>query len=147
MNFKKAFSLIETLAVISIFSVIALVLIFTINSGTKNKALLDKAQANLLHALELARSQASSGAGTTNHGVHIESDKIIVFEGNEYIEGDGREIIFPSSISTDQTGLTIIFERIKALPEIATDAVIILEHLSGVNKIITITQDGRIISQ
>ncbi|OGZ17590.1 MAG: hypothetical protein A2V72_02315 [Candidatus Nealsonbacteria bacterium RBG_13_37_56] len=134
---KKAFSLIETIMVISIFSIIALVFVFTINNGTKNKTLLDRAQANIIYALETARSQAAAGIGSIN-GVKIEQDRFTIL-GSE-------PTILPSSISTDQTSLTIIFQRIDALPEIGSDAIIILRQESGIEKNITITKDGKIIS-
>lgn len=143
---KKAFSLIETIMVISIFSIIALVFVFTINSSAKNKTLLDRAQANIIYALETARSQAAAGIGSLKHGVKIEQDRFIIFEGDEYLEGSGQETILPASISTDQSGLIIIFERIGALPQIVSDATIILNQASGIQKSIIITKDGKIIS-
>jgi prepilin-type N-terminal cleavage/methylation domain-containing protein len=141
---KNGFSLIEMVTVIGIFGIVA-VAGFGAFKGVKNRVVLDEAQANLLFALEQARNRAATGFGTSGHGIHIEEKRIVIFEGTEYVEGEGEEIILPPTVSTNQTNSNIIFNRISASTNASTT--IIINHISGDKKIITITQDGRIITQ
>ena len=136
------FSLIELIIVISIIGIIA---VFSIGNSkeTRNKATLENAQATIIQAFEEARSKSATGVGKMGHGVHIEEKKIVTFEGDHYVVGAGKETPLPSSVSTDQTDMTIIFERINAKPD--TGATIILEHSNGTTRTITVTEEGKII--
>lgn len=140
---KTGFSLIEILTVLGILSIITITAI-VIFGETRNRTVLQDAQATVLYALEEARSRATTGVGNTGHGVHIEEKRIVTFEGSEYIKGNGDEIILPFSVSTNQSDLDIIFSRISAQSNINTT--IILSHISGLTGTITISQDGRILS-
>lgn len=141
---KNGFSLIEMITVIGIFGIFAVAGLGA-GTGVKNRIVLDEAQANLLFALEQAQNRAATGFGTSGHGIHIEEKRIVIFEGNEYVEGEGEEIIFPSNVtvSTDPINSNIIFNRISASTNAST-TITINNIISGDKKNITVTQDGRI---
>jgi prepilin-type N-terminal cleavage/methylation domain-containing protein len=145
---RNGFSLVEMVTVIGIFGMIATAG-FTAFKVVKDRIVLDEAQANLLFALEQARNRAATGfgtIGTIGHGVHIEEKRIVIFEdnGNGY-EGAGEEIVLPNvTVSTDPINNNIIFNRISASTTASTT--ITINHISG-EKNITVTQDGRIITQ
>lgn len=141
---KNGFSLIEMVTVIGIFGIVAVAGLGSFKV-VKNRIVLDEAQANLLFALEEARNRAATGFGQSKHGIHIVGNRIVIFEGDEYVEGEGEETILPPTVSTNQASTTIIFNRISASTNASTT--IIINHTSGNKKIITITQDGRIITQ
>lgn len=137
---KLGFSLIELIIVISILGMVAAAT-FVMFNGTRNRVVLEDAQASVINALEQARSRAATGVGTTSHGVYIEGNKIITFEGNTYVPGTGDETTLPFPVSTDQSNLTIIFNRLSATS--SADATITLEHTtSGITTTVSVTQDG-----
>ena len=138
-NLKSGFTLIELLTVIGIFSMVASAAFVTLN-GTRSEAILEEAEAIIIQAFGEAQNKAATGVGNTNHGVHIEGNKIISFEGDTYIPGTGEERILPQPISTNHPDTTIIFSRITAKPDISI--AIILSHINGSTKTITITNDG-----
>jgi prepilin-type N-terminal cleavage/methylation domain-containing protein len=137
---KKGFSLIESLIVISIIAIVVGIFVF-INNTAKSQAVLDKAQTSLVAALQEARNKSAAGFGSSEYGVHIEENKIVIFKQGE--ESQGIQTSFPSGVSADQD-LTVLFERLNALPDIAGDTSIILKHSSGLERTITITKDGSI---
>ena len=139
MKYRKGFSIIEVLISITLISIIGSA-VLVMSKETKTRTLLQDSQAAILYSLEQARNKAASGVGEGDHGVRIESDKIITFEGSEYTEGTGKETSLPSPISTDQTGTNIIFDRLEAKPN--TDKVITISHPDGKTKTLTITESG-----
>lgn len=141
---KTGFSLIEIITTLAIFSIIITASVATFNE-TKNRTVLQDAQATVIHALEQARSRATNGVGNSKHGVHIEEKKVVSFEGDQYIAGNGDEKILPFAVSTNQSDLTIIFNRLSAQPD--TGATIILNHISGITETITITPEGIILPE
>lgn len=140
---KYGFSLLEMIIVISIFSIAAAASFATFNES-RNRAVLEDAQASIINALEQTRTQSATGVGTENHGVRINENEIVILEGS----ADQNEVSLPAGVSTNLSDLEIIFDRISAKTNITDDIVITLTHiLSGVTKTITITPNGRIIKQ
>ena len=139
---KVGFSIIEMLVVITVVSSLAAGLLVNI-SESRNRNALDNAQASIVRALEQTRDQSLTGVGKESHGVHIKEDRIIIFEGDHYINGQGQTILLPSSVITDQTDTTIIFDRLNAMPD--NTANIILQHENGQTKNIQVTDEGIII--
>ncbi|TSD02490.1 MAG: hypothetical protein Athens071424_12 [Parcubacteria group bacterium Athens0714_24] len=144
MKKTNGFSLIEIITVIGIMGVVAATGFMTFR-GIKDDIILEQTKTTLVWALEEARNRAATGFGQNKQGVHIEENKIVIFEGDEYVDGEGEEIIFPPTISTDQTNGNIIFNRISA--SVNTAATIIINNIKGSTKIINITSDGKIIAQ
>jgi prepilin-type N-terminal cleavage/methylation domain-containing protein len=109
---NKGFSLVEMLVVIGISAICFAGATLSFNTQ-KTKALLDNGQASVFNALQKAQNQSQSGVGDSNHnyGVHIEPNKVVIFE-DSYIPGSGDEIDLLSPLSTDQNNLDIVFKRI-----------------------------------
>lgn len=145
-NKKNGFSLVETVIVISILAIVSFVSFAYLN-GTKITKDLNQAEASLIGALELARSHAINGMGESKddrYGVEINGNDITVFK-----EGTGEilaEFPIPNGVSTDKTGETILFNRIRANTDKVSDFVITITHnlMAGLNKIITVTPEGKI---
>ena len=114
--FKKGFSLIETLVVLSVFSLLAGFVLTTLNSS-RNEISLKDAQTNLIFSLEQARNRAAAGVGSGAHGVYIDyvEKKIFVFEGDSY-----------SQATATPTEVNFNFE-----PFIKDEAEIVFNRLSG----------------
>jgi len=141
----KGFSLVETLVVIAIISIVVGVAIMNFGQA-RSKALLEEGQASIIDVLELAKNRAASGVGNTvtNHGVRIESDKIIIFEGSDYITGNNKATTtMPSSVLLGpSSGFDIIFGRISATS--STGTTIQITHPSGATTSVSVEKTGLI---
>jgi hypothetical protein len=114
-------------------------------SKQKTKTLLDNGQASVFNALQKAQNQAVSGVtgvGNGKYGVHIESDKVVIFEGDSYLPGSGEEIGLPTPLFTDQNNLDIIFNRISGKPNFLGNKTIIISHPNGLTDKVEISDSG-----
>ncbi|MFH1451124.1 MAG: type II secretion system protein [bacterium] len=139
---EKGSSLIEILAVFSIVSIMMAAALASFNKTQKTIAL-QNAQASLIQSLEQARSRAIDGIGTENHGILIQDEKIVSFEGDSF-EGIGEEIKLPSSVFSDKAGTTIVFDRLSgsATSTEQFPLTITLENEKAEKQEITITEEG-----
>ncbi|MDP3963060.1 MAG: type II secretion system protein [bacterium] len=137
----RGFSLIESLVVTSIVAIAAVGVLGSMRS-TQSHMRLEEGQASVIRAFELARSRAATGAGSDDHGVYVDGDTLTVFEGPTYT-GDGEVIMLPASVTTDQVGTTIVFERLSAHASGSAD--IEVSDTSGEKAEVQVTADGAII--
>ena len=116
---KKGFTLVEILIVIAIFGIVGSAASVMFNE-TRNRVVLEDAQASVINALEQARSRALTGVRTTgttgsDHGIYIDytNNKIYSFEGNAW-PGTGQEISLPPNVSIiyPTSNMEIIFNRL-----------------------------------
>lgn len=149
-NRKIGFSIIEMLFVIAIFGLVASAASIMF-SDTRNRVVLDDAQATVFAALERARSRAATGVRITepmgsNHGIYIDyidptNSKVYIFEGNSW-DGTGKEIPLPPNISIIYPDFDkeIIFSRLSAESE---DAIITIKNNISEETIdITVDEEG-----
>ena len=139
---RKGFSLIETMAVVSITGFLAMGIAFTIRQSQASSTL-NEAQTIVVRALEEAQNRALTGVGTKGHGVYIEEKNVTIFEGPVYIAGTSNMVLLPPLTSTDQTGLTIIFKRLAGTTD-ADYLITVSSNLSSATKKITVTAAGAI---
>lgn len=115
---NNGFSLIETIIALAIFSGIAGVAFAgTITDYQKHTARDDKTA--LIRALHATRSRAQAGvcAGTcsasSDHGIHFESDRYVIFQGSIFDSTDPRNTIIELNPTVALSGITdVVFERI-----------------------------------
>lgn len=140
---KNGFTLVETLLVISILGLVGFTSFVYLN-GERGKSILKEAQASLINALEIARSHSVSGMGSNEdkkYGVRIDDDSIVIFEGTNEIS----KIFLPPGISTDSSGLEILFNRIKGNISTSSNIIINLFHsITSQTTTVTITPEGKI---
>ena len=110
--------------------------------SSRSRAALSDGQASILHVFELARSRAATGYGLEDHGVHIESGSVTLFEGVSY-NGSGEQLQLPLAVTTDQASTTIIFKRLSA--RASASATITLSHMNGATSSIAVTKEGAIL--
>jgi prepilin-type N-terminal cleavage/methylation domain-containing protein len=144
---KRGFSLIEVIVVVALFGIVAGVgLIVSMESYRASSYHSDRAL--LVSLLQRARSQAinnlcSSSSCTDGavHGVHIEADKYVLFEGATYVAGNADNAVFAADTNTTHsfTG-DIIFSQLSA----TTSAQTITLTGQGRASDITISAEGRI---
>ena len=138
---KAGFSLIESLVVVSLFGLIAFSAIGALRE-TRNRSELRNVYESVLQEIKQARSRAAAGVGNTNHGVYVKEKSIVIFEGDNYAEGEGEEIFLPSSILTNQSGISILFYRLSA--EANATSTIVLTNKNGESLAMTISSGGMI---
>ena len=142
-NNKNGFSLAEVIIVVSILGII-LTTGFMSFGDSKQRLALDQAQSNLMFALEQAQNRSATGFGTSKHGVRINGNEIIIFEGADFENRVIEETIPLLNVTTGELNFDIIFERIKAT---TTTESITLTHSNGKTKIININPNGKISTQ
>lgn len=102
----KAFSYLEiviVIAILAIFSGMALLY----GQTSQVRADVNAEAGNLASYLRLTQSQAMSGEGNTNHGIHLEVDKYVLFEGTSYTPGApaNYEIRLPNTLEIKNINL------------------------------------------
>lgn len=115
MNYisKRGFTLIEALLVIGLLSLIA-VLGIPFYQSFQTQSQLDSASLTILQALHTARIESLSGKNNTDHGVHIETHRIVSFIGSAYVPNDPQNFVvdLPNAITLSSAfGPDVIFAR------------------------------------
>lgn len=112
------FSLIEMLIVITIISILAALSYVTFFDTNRTQAL-EKDRDLVIATLEQARSLTLASSGARQFGVHIQSDRIVLFPGSSYVSGNSEnktEFLNPlvtiASSSIAGGGTDITFERL-----------------------------------
>lgn len=118
IKFRGGFGIIEILAVVAIISILA-VISYTAFFDANRAQALEKDRDKVSAMLEYARSLTLSSSGGQQFGVHIESDKVILFPGSVYSAGNPSnkiELLHPlvtiASSSISGGGSDIVFERL-----------------------------------
>lgn len=136
---RNGFSYIELMVVISILGIVIAVLGLNLNEA-RIRALMESTQSSMVSAFEQAQNRSVTGVGSQKHGVRVESDKIIIFNGDNYDENaKDLEEISLGSFFTDQD-VTIIFDRISGRPD--KEAVINIFHNNGLTESVIVTESG-----
>jgi len=118
---QKGFTMIEVVAVISIMLIIMGIVISsgrtvndTINLKNTTKGINTK--------IKLAKSHSISALNGTNYGIYFESSRVVIFEGDTFVDGDpGNEVYTFSNkiqisninlVSPPGTGSEVVFNRL-----------------------------------
>ncbi len=139
---KTGFSIIEMMLVISVLAMLAAAAFASLNEN-RSREVLDGAQASIVNALELAQNRAATGVGIEKHGVKITTNSFTICGDTEASFENPTQL---NNITTNQSDLFISFNRISAKPNLSTD-IIITHAISGLQKTITITPEGKIVAQ
>jgi prepilin-type N-terminal cleavage/methylation domain-containing protein len=115
---KRAFTLIEILAVIAIIAAVSTIAVYFF--GNLNKAELLKKDADSLVAfIRNARLFTISSKNASQYGVHLEANKAVLFQGSVYTPGGEEERIHEfsnnveiSTYSLNMGGQDIVFKRL-----------------------------------
>lgn len=92
-NSDNGFSLIEILAVVSIITIVLSITI--LNSGNFNNSIdLENAAKSVDAKIKLAKSYSIGAKKGTNYGVHFEADKVVIFEGDVFVDGTPTNEVF-----------------------------------------------------
>lgn len=140
------FSLIELLMVISIIVIILGVSMDSLSEYAARQAFA-KTVTEVRDGTAAARQKTLAAVNDLVHGVHVESDEVVFFEGKAYVDGavDNEIVSLPDYItaSASFTGSvqTATFTRLTGLPS-AAGTITLTNAKTGTNAIITINATG-----
>jgi len=152
--FNKGISLIEIIIIIAIISIITAITIPNLSSFRNQREMINTKE-DIIALLNEARNSTISSKNSTNYGVHIQTDRAILFPGDVFVDDiNNKQIDFDLSVNVPSTGGLnlsgggddIVFERLTGNTENHGTIIIQLTSDSSVQKTITISSLGIISS-
>jgi prepilin-type N-terminal cleavage/methylation domain-containing protein len=134
---QSGFTLVEILVVIALLGILAGMLLLSLGSASRESAL-DSSYATVITALESARNRAMQGAGDGSGGQTV----TIAGDGRSIETAGGADIPLSPSITIDQTGSAIEFDRISGEANVGSPLVITLTDNAGNTRTVTVTPEG-----
>jgi len=144
---------ITALELIIVVAVIGILVSITLPqfSKIKENQVLKNATGDIVSALHSAQSQTLASVDFSEYGVHFQSDKIIIFKGTVFLDGDINNktinIVTPANISNvtlagiSGTSGDTYFNRLSGVPsKIGTITV----STSSASKVITMSATGAV---
>ncbi|MFA6301025.1 MAG: type II secretion system protein [Candidatus Paceibacterota bacterium] len=146
--YKQGITAIELIIVLAVLGIIFSIVIPQFSTMRKNQVL-KSAVSDVLSALDEAKSKTLASLDSSSYGVHLESDKVIIFKGTVFLVNDANNetmnITTPASISnvtlagiSGNTG-DIFFNRLSGSPNVTGTITI---SVPSISKIITISAAG-----
>lgn len=150
MSNQRGFTFFEILVTTGIFIVVGgLALLVSMETFRGSSFRSDRDL--LVSALQHARAQAMNnicfgtciGNDGQPHGVHIQSDKYVIFQGNAYDSSDPNNAAFDSTITTTKTPATldILFSQLSGNSAPAT---VTLTDAAGHASAVSVSVEGQI---
>jgi Tfp pilus assembly protein FimT len=147
-NRSSGFTLLEILIVIAMSMLVGGFALF-VSMETFRGSTFHSDRNLLVATLQRARAQAVNnvciGVCTDGkpHGVHIQSDTYVLFQGSSYSASDPLNAVFESSVTTIKTPATldIVFSQLSGATSAAT---VTLSDAAGRSSVITINAEGQI---
>jgi prepilin-type N-terminal cleavage/methylation domain-containing protein len=128
----KGFTLVEILVVVGIMTVIILVVL----SPFRSYSTLEKLQTDTLQVksiLDRARESTVSGKNGSRYGVHFETNRAVLFEGNSYDSSDTNNRVTDlnsavtiSNITLSSGGSDVVFQRLTGESTVSGSVVLTL---------------------
>lgn len=147
-NFKSGISLVEIIIVFAVLAVILAVVIPRFGV-MRERQVLKSAVSDILSILNKAQGQSIASVDSSTYGVHFEADKVVIFKGTSYVDGNGGNeeinLTTPAEISNvtlagvSATSGSMYFNRISGSPNKAGTITV---STPSFNKIITISATG-----
>jgi len=114
----KGFTIFEIIISLSIFLILAVIVVSSFSSFRNNQELTNAVQ-KTINLLNLARSKTLSSEGSSQYGVHFESSRIVLFKGASFSESspDNNVAVFSSlieisAINFNGEGNNLVFQRL-----------------------------------
>lgn len=148
MSYKKGFTLIEVIIVVAIIGVLSTVTFLSYRSALQRQQL-EQETAKIVAVFEEARSLSLAGKQGSAYGVRAESNKVIRFQGENYVVGRTSNFEEPLSpyVTISAINLTggtsnVVFSRMGGTTTASGTLTVSLAASTTVSKIITIHSTG-----
>lgn len=148
--FNKGISIIEIIVIIAIISIITAITIPNLSNFRKQREIINTKE-DIIALLNEARNSTISSKNSTNYGVHIQTDRAILFPGDVFVDNtNNKQIDFNSSVNIPSTGGInlsgggddVVFERLTGNTENHGTIIVQLVSDTSKQKIITISSLG-----
>lgn len=147
-SLSRGFSLVEILAVVTIISILAgVVLLSTFNF--RERIILTTESERLVSLIREARTRTTSGYNDANYGVHFEADEVTIFSGSSYVAGAGSNevAVLDSQVELSDIDLAtgafdLTFNSLSGRASTNGTLTLSLVASSSVAKVITINEAG-----
>ena len=119
-NQPNGFTFMEVLLVIGIFGLLG-VLAMPFYQTFHVQSLLDSTTAEILSALRAAQLSAMVGTNDAAHGVHIEAQQFVVFQGTSYTAENLNNFVtpLPPSLQLNSSfGGNIVYTQVTGIPDV-----------------------------
>lgn len=146
--YKQAFTIIELLIVFAVLALLFAVVLPRFSDVRENQVLAN-AVADILSAVNKARSESLASVNSSEYGLHFQADRVIIFKGKVFSAASATNEIInitpPARISnvtlsgTTAASGDMYFSRLYAVPNITGTITVASNSLS---KIITIYPTG-----
>ena len=141
------FTLIEIVIAVTILVLIG-ALLFSAFRTFSTRHTLDGAAMEVRSVLAEARAQTLESLNDSAYGVHIQSDRLVLFKGTTYVANDAnnRTILMSSRItlstSLTPSGSDVLFQRLTGKATQTGTVTVTLKSDATQTRTITITQSG-----
>ena len=146
----KGFTLLEILVAIAIIVLVTTLLGYVLSSfGESNK--LTEADLGVIGMLRDARARTMASKSSSNYGVHFETTKAVLFQGNIYDQGNAlnESYVLPSGTEISAITLTggateVVFTRLYGTTTASGTVTLISKKDSSKTRTVTIFSTGGI---
>ena len=145
---KTGFSLLQLVIAVAIVTALS-VIIFSSTGTAKTNQLLKNETEGVVAVIKEAQEKTLSGEGDSQYGVHIQSDKVVLFTGSSYSSSASSNRAFTldstvtiTSISLAGGGSDIVFSQLSG--ETSQYGTFVIKNISTTNgqKTITVSKLG-----
>jgi Tfp pilus assembly protein FimT len=147
-TYKRGITIVELIIVLAVLGMIFMIIIPQFSAMRENQVL-KGAVSDVLSSLDQAKSKTLASLDSSSYGVHLESDRVIIFKGTVFsandINNETMSITAPASISNvTLAGVSgdsgdVFFNRLSGSPS-ATGTITV--SIPSISKIITISATG-----
>ena len=145
---KRGFTLLEMILVLAVIAVVSGILLGAFASF-REASQLTETHSSIIGILKDARSRTLASKGNSNHGVHFEEIKTVLFKGSTYSSSDPSNEIYllPAGIKISSINLTggaadTVFTRLLGTTTASGKITITSKRDSGQSKTIDILSTG-----
>jgi prepilin-type N-terminal cleavage/methylation domain-containing protein len=145
---NKGFTLIELLVVIAILLVVGTIVVASFTNFQTHQTL-ELTAKEVRQMFETARSETLASKNDLQYGVYVDTDEIVLFQGNSYVDGAPENVLFEldprvvvSLISLSPTTDEILFSRGTGEPSSSGYIEVSLLNNPSAKRVITITSTG-----
>lgn len=144
---KKGFSLTEIVIVIAIISMLAALSVVSYSNLNSEQAV-QKDAALVLSILNQARSETLSSRNNLQYGVHLASDAVTLFVGDNYSSSTSTNLVYSLnkavalSVSLSGGGSDVVFKRLTGETDQSGTVTIALKSSATSTKSLTIYKTG-----
>jgi Tfp pilus assembly protein FimT len=143
---QKGITVAEIIIAVAILAILFSVMLPALGKMRENQTL-QSAVSDVASLISRARAETLASIDSSSYGVHFEADRVIIFKGTIYTDGDPNnqetQIISPASISDINLsgGADVYFERLTGNPSISGTVTVSSPNFS---KTITISGTGSV---